>query len=323
MTARPRNKLFDIDIDEVSVVDRPANQGGLIAFAKAADGEAANQEDTMPDVIFDAEGNGVDEDELEHGDVVYDDDGNEYVFVVEDDDDDAEAYDEYDDSDELVGVGKATLSGPGAVVAGLPLAASNAKRAAGEHLKKHKKKYIGGAIGAGTAGAAGGGYMAYSKSLGDEVLEELSKAMNDADRDTVIAKAMDVVELYKAQSDEMAEQMALMEDQRIEEAFISKAAEYNLPVAPEVLGPILKAAATVLDEEQLDVLDELFNAVGDVLYDEIGYVGDTDNTSVLDEVSAVADELVGKADLTSAEALVAAFDANPAAYDQYLLENGR
>jgi hypothetical protein len=191
---------------------------------------------------------------------------------------------------------------------------------AGAHVGRNKKAYGYGGAAAGAAGAAGYGL---SKSLGDEVLEELSKAMGDSERDEIIAKAMDVVEVYKSQTEAMAEQLESMEEERVTEAFISKAAEYNLPVSPAVLGPILKAAATVLTDEQLDVLDGLFNAVGDALYDEIGYVGDTDNVSVLDQVDAVASELVGKSDMSSAEAMVAAFEANPAAYEAYLLENGR
>jgi hypothetical protein len=80
----------------------------------------------------------------------------------------------------------------------------------------------------------------------------------------------------------------------------------------------------VLTDEQLDVLDQLFEAVGDTLYDEVGYVGDTSNYSVLDQVNAYAGELVGKADMTSAEAVVKAFEDNPAAYEAYLAEqNGR
>lgn len=314
MSPSPKNKLFDLDIDEVSVVDRPANQHGLIAFAKAAGaGEDQTQEVRMPDEIFDADGNGVDQDELEHGDVVYDADGNEYVFVLEDED---------VEEREPEMVGKAALSGPGAAAAGLGLGARQAGRRTADWAKNNKKALWAGAAG---ASAGGAGYVAgrTSKSLGDQVLEELSKAVGDADRDGVIAKAMDVVEVYKAQTEQMAAQLEAMEDERVTEAFISKAAEYNLPVAPGVLGPILKAAATVLTTEQLDVLDELFNSVGDTLYQEIGYVGDTDNVSVLDQVSAYAGELVGKSDMTSAEALVAAFDANPAAYDAYIAENGR
>jgi len=134
---------------------------------------------------------------------------------------------------------------------------------------------------------------------------------------------MNEVEIMKSENAELRGALEAEQDARIEEAFINKAAEYNLPVHPAVLGPILKAMAEVLDEEQLDIVDNLFNSVGDALYDEVGYVGDTDNDSVLNRVDALASELVGKSDYTSAEAMTALFENNPAAYDAYLAENGR
>lgn len=332
----PVKKLFDLEIDEVSVVDRPANQHGLITFAKSAGLlEAVNQEDTMPDdEIFDAEGAAVDPEVLEHGDVVYDAEGTEYVFVEE--------------GQEAPEVEKALNFG--ALNAKAKTFGAQAKQFAQGASAGVKKgpATVGGAGGAGykagstawgnrtgfqrgliagapvAAGTGAVGYATAKKSLGDEILEELSKAVNDTDRDEIIAKALNEVEVYKAQADAMAEQLAEIEEARIEDAFISKAAEYNLPVAPEVLGPILKAAATVLTEEQLDVLDSLFESVGDTLYQEVGYVGDTSNSSVMDQVNAYAGELVGKADVSEAEAIVKAFENNPAAYEAYLAEqNGR
>ena len=71
------------------------------------------------------------------------------------------------------------------------------------------------------------------------------------------------------------------------------------------------------------MLDGIFNAVGDALYNEIGYVGESSNSSVLDQVNAMAAEFVGKADTTHAQALTAMFEQNPAAYDAYISETGR
>ena len=162
-----------------------------------------------------------------------------------------------------------------------------------------------------------------AKSAGDTVLEALCKAVTDDDRDEIIAKAMDDVEIYKAMAEENAEALAYEQDVRLTEAYISKASEYNLPVSPAVFGPILKSIAETLSDEQLDVLDAIFEAIGDALYDEVGYVGDTDNGSVVDMVDAYADELVGKSDMTHAEAAVAMYSAHPEAYEAYLAENGR
>jgi hypothetical protein len=365
MTRPVRNKLFDLEIDEISVVDRPANQHGLIAFAKSTGlGEVPDpQEDSMPDYeVYDSEGLAVDEDELEHGDVVYDEEGNEYVFVVEDDDDDEDGDVAYAEDYDEESVGKAGITpwiqgGAARLQGGRMAARSGIARTKQNALgfvagaKRNRAASVPGAFGgtgyragsaawgnrsnlqragivaAPTLAAAGGagtyGYQKTKKSLGDEVLEGLSKAVDDNERNQYIAKALDEIEVYKAQNEAMAEELDAMYEDRIEDVFISKAAEYNLPVSPEVLGPILKAMTEVLDDEQLDVVDALFASVGDALYDEIGYVGDTDNLSVIDQVDAYADELVGKSDLTAAQAQVLAFEANPAAYEAYLLENGR
>lgn len=309
-------KLTDIEIDEVSVVDRPANQHGLIAFSKALGAGSTPEEGTMPpdaDVIYDVDGDEVDPGLLEHGDVVYDVEGNEYVFVEED----AEEPVQKDGAFKMFGAAAPFL------------APKQAAKEAGAHIARNRVAYGTGAGVAGATGLAGYGLgrrnrnANFGKSAGDTVLEALSKAASDDDRDAIIAKAMDEVEVYKAQTQEMAEALAYEQDLRLTDEYISKAAEYNLPVSPAVLGPILKSIAEVLSDEELDVLDALFEAIGDALYDEVGYVGDTDNQSVVDMVNGYADELVGKSDMTHAEAAVAMYSAHPEAYEAYLAENGR
>lgn len=186
----------------------------------------------------------------------------------------------------------------------------------------------GGAIGAGGVGGA----WAYDnhkknvgKSLGDAVLEELSKAASEDERSEIIANAMEEVEIAKAQAAEAMAYAEQAQDEQATLAFISKASEYNLPVSPEVLGPILKSAATVLTDEELDVLDQLFTGISEYLYEELGAVGDTDNDDVYSQVDRAARELVGKADgqISPEQATVMMFENNPAAYEQYLAENGR
>jgi hypothetical protein len=324
-------KLFDLEIDEVSVVDRPANQHGLIAFAK--NDEGLNEEGQVPEV-FDENGDSVDVDVLEHGDVVYDTEGNEFVFVEDGDDDVEKAA-----RDEVIRRGKNQVFYRGQdAMARAKGAGARARRyieetgeRSGTAIRRGKnmayygpqtptgRKVVAGtaAVGIGGAGFAGG---RMSKSLGDSVLEDLSKAVTDYDREMVIAKAMDEVEIAKAQAAEAFEYAAAMEDARLEDAFISKAAEYNLPVAPEVFGPILKSIAETLSDDELDLLDELFSAIGDSLYNEIGYVGDTSNSSVLDAVGGLASEFVGKSDVSYEQAYTAMFEANPSAYDAYLAE---
>src|SRR5436190_24028867 len=73
MSSAPRrNRLFDLEIDEVSSVDRPANQGGLIVIAKALGQEGAVPEDQLSFEI---------PADVEHGDTVIGADGSEFVYL--------------------------------------------------------------------------------------------------------------------------------------------------------------------------------------------------------------------------------------------------
>lgn len=92
---RQVKELTNIEIDEISLVDRPANQYATVAIAKRA-----TEEDAVPD-FFTEDGQPVDLDYLEMGSVVYDEDGNAFQ-MVEDEGEEAEELD-----DELVSVGKA------------------------------------------------------------------------------------------------------------------------------------------------------------------------------------------------------------------------
>ena len=357
------SKLIDLEIDEVSVVDRGANQHSLIAFSKSlADAEAFDVEESMstPTIVYTEDGEAVSVDDLDisnHGQEFFVEDGSSVTFFsndVDPDSDDDNDTDSDDDGDDVEAakafavnaLGEAGKLGASAsrftgapksgkvfqFTSGLKnksrVEGSSRAYAAGAHVGRNSGKYaLGGAAAIG-GGAAGAAYASkkedsMSKSLSEDILAEFSKAVTDRDREQVVAKMAD--EVQKAH-EVAAEALAWAEaehDARMNEAFISKAAEYNLPVAPEVFGPILKSIAVALDEDQLEILDEIFNAVGDALYNEIGYVGESSNSSVLDQVDAMAEEFVGKADVSKSAVMTAMFEANPAAYDAYISEMGR
>lgn len=83
MPRREANYLSDMEFDEVSLVDRPANQHARIVLAKRA-----HEEVTVPE-YFNAEGESVDIDDLEVGAIVYDADGQAFQLEIEDDDDES------------------------------------------------------------------------------------------------------------------------------------------------------------------------------------------------------------------------------------------
>lgn len=398
--SRMVKRLSNLEIDEISLVDRPANQYGLVEITKAD-----HQEEAMP--VYDAEGDEVFAEELEVGDLVYDEDGNQFA-VVDDDEGDEYEYEDEDsyDQQELVDVGKARLAGGRAVARGVGAVQSHgnagaaiagtrrrpnknairrdwvrarvneapgkAKEAASEakgrarslnerlgapltrwgnrpsvgdkvtyhnaisrdvarHVGRNALGYTvggGAAVGVGTGGA---GYAAYrrkesaAKRYSGAVLSELSKALTDADRDKVIAKAMEDMasvayenEMLQAQVDNMAAQDEFDE-------YLAVAKSYGIGDEEEIAGILYRAAQT-LPAEDLMALDRYFAGAGEVTkayFDEVGYNGYESADSVMGQVLAMADTTVGKnADLglTREQAVTALFEANPDAYDQYEAE---
>lgn len=263
---RPTKNLYDMEIDEISTVDKAANQYSRFVIAKRAP-----EEDEMPQ-LYNQEGTPLDEDQLEFGDIVYDDEGNAYEFV----EDDGENEEEDERELESATVGKSAFFDQRAPQAG---------------------------------------------SFSQAVMEELSKAFSDQDRDAVIAKALGRVEELE-QAQQQAELIAKSErDLRLTREYISKAAEYNLPVAPEELGPVLYRMAETMSYDDCAVIAKCLETAGEILFEEAGYQGGGDNADIYAQVAAHAQETFGKAeDFNSVEAINKVFDANPDAYDEYLLE---
>jgi len=323
-----RNRLTVEEVDEISLVDRPANQHGLVALSKSLTGtEMAEEldEDDFED---------VDPEDLEHGDIVVGQDGELLILI----DEGAEDLDELEAALEEDGVEKSFFRAPlqafkqgvkGGTMPYAPGSVAGRANTAGVKTAAARKKIKEAPAwakytAAGAAGAAtGAGAVMASKSLAEEILEDISKATTEQDTQDIIIKMATELEISKAESAAAIEYAEAVEMDRIQDAFIAKAAEYNLPIDNETLGTILMKSATVLDEDELEALDQLLIAIGDHLFDELGYVGDTDNSSVLDQVNAMADEYVGKSDFSKAQITTAMFDANPSAYDAYLNEKGR
>lgn len=159
-------------------------------------------------------------------------------------------------------------------------------------------------------------------------LEELSKALQTEDQVEVVTKA------FQAQQDAFDEELtkrdqqlyALTEvakserDLRLEREFISKAEEFDVPVAAEELGPVLKRAAESLTMEDFSVIVKCLDAAGasEYLFGEIGKRGTADNADIFDTIEAGVEELVKRDNsLTGEQALAQVFEMNPEIYDQY------
>lgn len=312
--------LRDMEIDEISLVDRPANAHAKVVIAKRA-----TQEDTVPDEeVYNEDGEAIDVSELSEGDVVFDQEGNPFL-IVEDD----EASAEYEEQGELeeASVSKGVVGnlasqftrGLKGIAGPAPTAGGQRAFRAGAHIGRNKLAY-----GAGTAGVAGaGGAYALkknddSKTFAEELREELSKSLTDIERDEVISKAFAQVEEMQ-QSLSEAEEIAKSErDLRLVREYEEVAKNYNLPIPSEELAPVLMAIAEELPYEYGEVIHKALSAAGEIIFEEYGTEGAGSNNDVLTAVDAYIDENVSKSDISKAEAVEAVFDANPGAYDEYM-----
>lgn len=361
------NKLLGLEIDEVSLVDRPANQHGLVAITKRDEGPV--------DEIYDAQGNLIDPSTLQAGDYFYTENGEEFQALTEEqvaelegtevpddlsgltqEDLDSLSDDEFaalQNSGQLAGVGKADAAITGGAsslfqtgrkiadralgsarsgfhhsVHGSPTRTSDVnERAArtGAHVGRNRMRY--GAGGVAVAGYGAGRRTTASKSLGAEVLQELSKAYTDGDRDQIVSKALEAADSRASAAERQARiavsKAARIEEQREYETYVELAKSYELPIEADELGGILQVIAkSGLSPEQLDTVDRIFCAAGEqTLYGEVGSAGIAPS-SVMEQVAARAHELVGKNDFTLEQATTALFENDDRAYLEYLAETG-
>jgi len=262
----------DMEIDEISLVDRAANQSAAIVIAKRAD-----QEDGMPQYT-DQDGNELDLSQFEEGTVLEGEDGQLYEVTYADDDDEDETA-EYEPEGELVGVGKSAFG------------------------------------------------ASYDNDVIADVREALSKAVDTDDQNAVLSKAFGTLSKRAEEAEQRlakAEQIAKAErDLRLEREYISKAAEYNVPVDPTELGPVLMRATDALSYEDCAVIHKALCAAGEMLYTEAGYDGRAIAEDPMAEIEAMVEGQVAKGDVSKAGALTAFFDDNPGAYDAYRAERTR
>jgi hypothetical protein len=155
----------------------------------------------------------------------------------------------------------------------------------------------------------------------DAFYEELSKAIRDEDGRAEFSKALqDRFDAYEEQIEVAKAAAAEERDLRLEREFISKAADFSVPVAPEELGPVLKRAAESLSLEDFSVIVKCLDAateLADEVFGEVGKRGTGANSDIFAAVSYEAEELRKNFELTGEQATAAVFEANPQAYDEY------
>lgn len=328
MAGRGVRRLYDLEVDEISLVDRPANQHGAVVIAKRA-----TEDRSMP--MYDEEGYELDEDLLEPGDVAFDESGQQFVMLSDEQIDelgidlegaytdpadyaDGDAYD-----NEPMLVGKAAMPGEMGAAQRALLRNGMKGRAAGNQgldWAKRNKRLVGAGAGVGAAGFAGG---RVSKSLGDDVFNEISKALRGSDAREAVSKLAEIVQDSREEARAAWALVSKLADERDAEDYTELASQYPVAADPRELGGALsRIAKNQATQRDLGLLDRVLSA-DPVAYDEAGYSGYAEN-GVMDQIQALAGQAVSKgADFSLEEATVAIFDANPDAYDEYLREQAQ
>lgn len=252
--SKPVHGLFDIEIDEISTVDVPANQHGYIRIAKRA-----TEEDNVPEEIYDENGQVLDVESLTLGQTVFDADGTAYEVVNDD-----------ELADEFEPVGK-------------------------------------------------------SANWADEIRTELSKAFDESAKDEIISKAFGQVKSLEKELAEVKEIAKAERNLRLTGEYVEVAKSYNVPVDPNVLGPVLMRMSESMSFDDCRVIHKALTDAGRHIFDEIGHVGGGDNYDIMSQVDAFLSEDVSKAaDQVSKSAGVENYFAqNPDAYDRYMSEKSR
>lgn len=312
MNRKPR-QIQDLVIDEISLVDKGANQHASVTIAKSADGD---KESYME--IYDEQGNQLDPDALDLGDVVFDADGQAYEVSDETED---ESFEEEEREPELVGKRAAGMGDPFRRMGqNLGIGKTGARYAQKNPAKVSRNRKIAAGAGVGAVGAGGAaGYV--QKNYGETLREELSKALTDYDRDEIIAKAFSQLDEL-SEAAEIAKAAAEQEREiRLTREYVEVAKSYSLPVDEDALGVALMHCAEVLPMEDQEVIAKALAFAAEAnqaLFQEYGAVGGGDNADVYEMVDAYVDENVSKSGKTREELMAEAFAANPAAYDEYL-----
>lgn len=367
-------KLVDMELDEISLVKKGANQHSVVSIAKSLHSE----EEEMGNLFYE-DGSEVDENDLAVGDVVFDEDGQGYeVTPVDDEDFDYEDFDGEDfDGDEVeksfvrlrgafnrglkgggatggMGFAEKASNAAGRFGGGVKYAGAKARNmastaaagnggqgtarraanaamygaqdaagrvtgaagAAGAHIGRNKLAYgIGG--GALAAGGVGGGAYAYNKNrnVAKSLREEFSKALTDGDRDDIISKAFGEIEQLQHQADEAAEIAKSEQELRIYNEYVTLAKSYTLPFSDEELALAMMEVEASVSPQTADVIAKSLEIASNAITNEIGFDGiGSDHSTPVD----YALEEIGKSgDL---DAYVAAMEANPDVYDQYLAD---
>lgn len=313
---KPLNKLSQMFIDEVSLVDNGGNQHADLVLSKNEDGDGS----LFSRIVKNTFGNG-EEGESTTGDQ----EGGNIPGMSE----------ETSEGVEKAGMGMPGMGAPGM---GAP-APQQQQMPQQAQLPPEVVAYIqqleqlvAQAQGQGQQGQQESSNVnPFGKSAEEEVdedaqfLAELAKNLEDEDVREAISKANEIVAKANERA-EAAEKIAKEErDVRLQREWVEKAKAYtNLSGDPEELGAILRKASESLDDEQYEALTKTLTAANEglgqsELFGEFGKRGGG-AFEPISKLDAKAEEIRKDSteDITIEKAKELAIEANPELYDEYV-----
>lgn len=361
--ARMVKRLRGLDIDEISLVDRPANQHGLVEITKR------DEESAMGQTLFDAEGYQVDPSTLSDGQYVYDESGNEYVNVGKAAEDIADVTEEELDEADLAGRIAARRKRAEAMMLGGPgmedefdgddfgdefdmedelddegfeddgfgdeveldeedEGFEEPMGPQDQFIEEEEEEDMDDPRMIGKSYRARGSRRvskSRGRSIGQQVLEDLSKSMNDSDRDNIVSKAIDQMASENARlvskSRRMEHMLGQMAQQKEFEEYVDLAKSYGYAPGEDTEIAEMLYTVSKSNPEMLPVLDRVLTSQSEFAkshLEEIGYMGDGEYDS-LAQVYGMADEVVAKGDgaFSQEQAITELFANNPEMYDDY------
>lgn len=337
--AKKVNKLSDLEIDEVSLVDRGANQHASVEFYKNYDeeeevdeeGEEKNEKESSPSEsffsklvskVFSADFTTSSEDDGTMSHIEKMNPGQQMP------------YGQTPEGQPAPGPQNQMPAGPVAFPAGEGMPEQPGEMEAGPPLPEEVIDYIQEleeqlAQALGQAGEGDQVQQEDEQMVGknytdeDEVafLSELAKSLQDEDQRDSIAKAERLVKQANERAEE-AERIAKAErDHRLNQEYIAKARSFaNLPVSPEEFGPVLKRLHESMDEADVAAIEKALSTANETTANFFGEVGKRgDNFLATDRLDGIAKSLIEKNDgMTMEQARAKALEADPSLYDEYI-----
>lgn len=335
------NKLSDLEIDEVSLVDRGANQHASVEIFKNLEGEEmgdveeVDENHDVEESFFSKLVNKVLGTDL----TTSPDDSGTMSEIDKMNPGQQMPYDQQPQGQPAPGPQNAMPQGPQAFPADPGMAEQPGEMEAGPQLPEEVIDYIQEleeqlAQALGQAGEGDQVQQEDNQMVGkqyedeDEVafLSELAKSLQDEDQRESIAKAEKLVKMANERA-EAAETIAKAErDHRLTQEYISKARSFsNLPVNAQEFGPVLKRLHETMEEDDVALIEKALSTANESVSNYFGEIGKRgDNAELNDRLESVAKSMADNdSSITIEQARSRALEQDPSLYDEFLQDQGR